>query len=143
MSATLKNVVGLFGTCGKSTWREPVMAQLQPEGIEFFNPVVPHWTPECAAAEAEHLAQDKVVVFVITGEEESPGSLAETGWLALSAFRNGQTALFVVEDFADGNPKSPSNRARKLVRAHADKAGVKIYASVAEVTAAAIQAMKV
>lgn len=78
--SNLKDVVGLFGTCGTSLWRDPVMEELAVAGIEFFNPVVPDWTPECATIEADHLATDKVILFVVTGETEGFGSLAETGW---------------------------------------------------------------
>lgn len=122
----LKNTVGLFGTCGDSKWRDPVIAKLSALGIDTFNPVVPNWTPECAAVEAEHLATDRVLLFAITGETGGFGSLAETGWAALSALRNGQIVVFYIQDTDDG-PKSDANRARKLVKAHAAKAGFKIH----------------
>ena len=81
-------------------------------------------------------------MFVITGETEGYGSLAETGWAALAASANRQKVVFVIEDFPDGNPKSAANRARKLVRAHAEKAGVRIYSDIDSATQAAIDAMK-
>ena len=139
--SNLKNVVGLFGTCGDSQWRNPVIARLQEAGFEHFNPVVPNWTPECAVAESEHLASDRVLLFVITGETEGIASMAEAGFAALSAHKNGQTFILVVEDFPDGNPKSAVNRARKLVRAHAEKAGLKVFSSIEQATDAALEAM--
>ena len=44
----MKNLIGLFGTCGNSNWRVPVIQKLNSLGIAVFNPVVPNWTPECA-----------------------------------------------------------------------------------------------
>ena len=35
--------VGLFGTCDKSTWRDPFMAKYKELGINYFNPVVEDW----------------------------------------------------------------------------------------------------
>ena len=135
--AKIQNVIGLFGTAGSSRWRESVIARLEQEGIPYFNPIVERWTPELAPIEAEHLATDKVVLFVITGEEESFGSLAETGWAALSAMKNDQTVLFVIEQYAGGN-RTAANRARELVRSHAQKAGVAIYDTVDEALESAI-----
>ncbi len=138
----MKSVIGLFGTCGDSQWRTPVIEALNAAGIEHFNPVVPNWTPECAPIEADHLANDKVLLLVITGETEGLASLAETGWAALAARKNGQQLFLVVEDFPDGNPKSAQNRARKLIREHAKKADVPVYTSIEEATQAAIEAYR-
>ena len=129
-------VVGLFGTCGNSTWRDPVMKELSAHGIEYFNPVVPNWTAECAANEAKHADRDKVILMVVTGETEAAGSLAETGWIENSVERDGQgrKAVFVIEDYHEAgkevDPKHQANRARKLVRQHAKEAGIPIYSSI-------------
>lgn len=137
--ATLQNVIGLFGTVGDSKWRDPVIARLEREGIPYFNPVVDKWTPECAPIEAKHLATDSVILFVITGETESFGGLAETGWAALSAMKNRQTVLFVVQDHPGDRTTAP-NRTRELVRTHAKKAGARIYETIDEAVDAAIAA---
>lgn len=129
--ADLLPVIGLFGTCGGSKWREPVMQSLASKGIKYFNPVVPNWTPADGEVEAKHAASDKVVLMVVTDETEAAGSLAETGWIENSAQRHGQKAIFVVQDYHEPgkpvDPKHQANRARKLVRAHAKQAGVPIY----------------
>lgn len=134
----LQDVVGLFGTAGSSAWRDKVMARLAAAGIAYFNPVVPDWTPAHAEIESQHLATDRVILLVITGETESYGSLAETGWAALSAAQNGQTMLLVIQDY-HGDPKSAANRARALVRAHAQKAGMTVYDDIDTAVTAAIQ----
>jgi len=135
--AKLQNMIGLFGTVGKSRWRESVIARLEQEGIPYFNPVAEKWTPEGAPVEADHLATDKVILFVITEEEESFGGLAETGWAALSAATNNQTVLFVIKPYPGENTAAP-NRARALVRAHAQKAGVVLYDTVNEALEVAV-----
>ena len=136
--AKLQNIVGLFGTVSESTWRESVIARLEAQGIAYFNPVVPDWTPAFAEVEAEHMASDRVIMLVITGEWESYGSLAETGWAALTAAKNGQTLLLVIQDH-HGSPNSAANRARALVRAHAQKAGVTVYADIDTAVTTAIK----
>jgi hypothetical protein len=133
--------VGLFGTCGNSHWRDAVMQEFDRQGIQYFNPVVPNWNPECAKIEANNLAHDKAILFVVTSETEGYGSLAETGWAENSTERSGRRAFFVVEDFKEGdalNPKHPANRARALVRAHAAEQKVPIYPDVK----AAVQAVE-
>ena len=40
--------VFLGGTCAGSTWRDELIPQLK---IDYFNPVVADWTPECRAEE--------------------------------------------------------------------------------------------
>ncbi len=77
--------VGLFGTCGGSLWREPFEAKYNEQGIVFFNPQVDDWNPSMADIEAQHLAEDEIILFPITGETYGTGSLAESqkmGWLA-------------------------------------------------------------
>lgn len=41
----------LGGTCGDSTWRDELIPALDKLGYQYFNPVVPDWTPECKAIE--------------------------------------------------------------------------------------------
>lgn len=108
----LQNVVGLFGTCGSSKWRAPIMTQLDLVGIKYFNPVVEDWTPECRANEVHHASTDKVIVTVITGETEGVGSLAELGWMALGAKERGQYLVIFIED----HPDKSNNKVRDLVR---------------------------
>ncbi len=137
----LQDVVGLFGTVGQSTWRDEVIARLEKENIAYFNPVVPEWTADHAKMEAHHMATDRVILFVITSEGKSYGSLAETGWAALSAAKNGQTVILVIQDF-QGLFGTAANRARALVRAHAQKAGIVIYQDIPTAVAAVIKAFR-
>ena len=88
--------VGLFGTCGKSEWRKPFIQKYTELGIDFFNSQVPDWNPEFAEVEAEHLANDEVILFPITDETYATGSLAEVGFSILNAIRLDSRRDFVV-----------------------------------------------
>ena len=79
------NTIGLFGTCGNSTWRDSVMAILTANNLEFFNPNKANWDPSDAVIEAEHKATDGTMVFAITDETYGTASLAECGMALLKA----------------------------------------------------------
>lgn len=122
--------IGLFGTCGNSTWRTPFIEKYTTEGISFYNPQVPNWTPECAAEEAEHLLYDDILLFPVTAETYASGSLAETGFSILSAIRANTDRYVIVfidpkvdQALADENPVAAkeSVRSRALVLAHLKK----------------------
>lgn len=120
--------IGLFGTCGKSTWRQAFMERYQGLGINFFNPQVDNWKPEDAEIEAEHLATDEVILFPVTGETYGTGSLAETGFSILQAVRLDDRRDFVILIDKDLDPalddavaRKESLRARALVKQHLKK----------------------
>jgi len=120
--------IGLFGTCGNSQWRTPFMSRYNQEGIQFFNPQVVDWKPEDAVIEAEHLANDQVVLFPITGETYGTGSLAETGFSVLNAIRLEDRRDFVImieqeldDNLEDAVARKESLRARALVKEHLKK----------------------
>ena len=69
-----KMKVFLGGTCANSRWREKLIPLPK---IDFFNPVVPDWTPEC---QDEELRQRRIcdhVLYVITPAMEGVYSIAE------------------------------------------------------------------
>jgi hypothetical protein len=157
MSTSLKPVVGLFGTCGSSTWREDkVVPMLEAQDIASFNPVVKDWNEACMKVEAEHAASDQVILMIITGETTAIGSLAESGWIALEAVANGQKIVLYIEDMPVekcpakdefGGALTP-NKTRKLVRSHLAKVveayptSVFLTTSVEDATAIVIELMK-
>lgn len=77
------DAVGLFGTCGGSTWREPFCIQLAKEGIPFFDPqisVETHGRGWCEADienEVHHLERNPILMFKVTGETTGLMSLLE------------------------------------------------------------------
>ncbi len=71
----MKNKVFLGGTCNDSLWRECMIDFLE---IDFFNPVVEDWTPECQKnemLEKEHKCN--VHLYVITKLMTGVFSIAE------------------------------------------------------------------
>lgn len=119
--------IGLFGTCGNSTWRAAFIKKYDELGICYFNPQVADWDPSCAAREARHLAEDEILIYPILGETYGIASLAESGYAVAQAIKPGAVrhVLLFVESHVDDqlkekNPQlaDESNRARALVLAH-------------------------
>lgn len=120
--------IGLFGTCGGSTWRKEFIEQYEKMGINFFNPQVDDWKPEDAEIEADHLANDKVILFPVTGETYGTGSLSEVGFSILNAIKLDDRRSFVImieKDLSlaleDTIARKESLRARALVSQHLRK----------------------
>ena len=145
-------VIGMFGTCGKSRWREPFVERYQKESIEFFNPQVADWKPEDAVKEAEHLANDEVILFPVTSETYATGSLSEVGFSILQAIRLDDRRDFVVmieqklnDDLDNPIARKESLRARALVLQHLKKLRLKnvyVVSSVEEMLEISIQLFK-
>lgn len=117
--------IGLFGTCGSSTWRSEFIKEYEKENINYYNPQVKDWRPECSIEEAKHLATDKIIVFPITSETYGEGSLSEVGFSILNAIRLDNTRYFIVliddylnDDLDDLLAREQSLRMRHLVRNH-------------------------
>jgi hypothetical protein len=66
--------VFLGGTCNESTWRDELIKKLT---IDFFNPVVEDWTPECMAEEIKQRETCDIVLYVITPKMTGVYSIAE------------------------------------------------------------------
>jgi hypothetical protein len=125
-----KLCIGLFGTCGGSKWREPFKEEYQKRGIEYFDPHKDDWQEEDAVIEAEHLAEDKIILFPITSETYATGSLSEVGFSILNAISLDDRRDFVVlidrmvdESLKVANPLAAkeSIRARAIVWQHLKK----------------------
>jgi len=126
--------IGLFGTCGNSTWRNKFMEEYDKQKIRYFNPQKDDWKPEDAAIEAEHLVNDDIILFPVTNETFGFGSLAETGFSILQAIKLNQRRNVIVmidpdvpvpqvEVWTRDNELSrkDSIRTRALVMAHLKK----------------------
>lgn len=66
--------VFLGGTCNGSTWRDNLIGQLR---IDFFNPVVKDWTPECQENEIREREECDICLYVITPKMTGVYSIAE------------------------------------------------------------------
>lgn len=125
-----KPTIGLFGTCGRSTWRDSFIKEYERLGIQYFNPQKDDWKPEDAQIEAKHLANDEILLFPVTNETFAFGSLAETGFSILQAIKfNKRRELIVMivpnviasDTEVDQVQRKESCRARALVMAHLKK----------------------
>ena len=75
--------VGLFGTCGGSTWRAPYYEELSNLDIPFFDPQISiethgrGWSEADIENEVRHLERNPVLMFKVTGETTGLMSLLE------------------------------------------------------------------
>lgn len=113
--------VGMFGTCGSSEWRKPFITEYQKDGMSFFNPQVDDWTPDCAVAEAWHLANDQIVLFPVTDETYAVGSLAETGFSIMQAmkFDDRRDIIIMISRTLSDELMQDKERAKESIRARA------------------------
>lgn len=66
--------VFLGGTCNGSRWRDEIIPLLK---IDFFNPVVEDWTPECQREELRQREICDYCLYVITPKMTGVYSIAE------------------------------------------------------------------
>lgn len=92
--------VFLGGTCGDSTWRDELIPRLT---IESYNPVVPNWTPECAAEEIRQRENCDICLYVITPDAPSVYSIAEIA--DDSNKRPHKTVVFIYDPHGVYSPK--------------------------------------
>ena len=72
------NRVFLGGTCADTTWRDELMPLLKEKNVDYFNPVVEDWTPECQQIEEDEKNKKcNVHLYVITKEMMGTYSIAE------------------------------------------------------------------
>ncbi len=120
--------VGLFGTCGDSTFRQELFIPAYERlGITYFNPQVEDWEPGRADIEADHLVHDVVQCWPVLGSTYGTGSLAEHGFpIASSLHASTPLPKFIIslveadldEPLADEVAGRESARARTLSLAH-------------------------
>lgn len=101
-----KNKTFLGGTCNESTWRDELIPMLK---IDWFNPVVDDWTPDCMAEEIRQRQICDYCLYVITPEMTGVYSIAEV--VDDSNKRPDKTVFCVLESangmsFTDGQMKS-------------------------------------
>lgn len=95
--------VFLGGTYGDTPWRDELIPLLIERKIDFFNPIVRDWTPECVEIEDREKDICDVHLYYITSEMKGVYSIAEA---VESAFK--KKCLFVVntDNFDKGQAKS-------------------------------------
>jgi len=88
--------VFLGGTCNDSDWRDRLIPMLE---IEYFNPVVEDWTPECQDEEIRQRKECDYCLYVITPRMIGVYSIAE---VVDDSNKRPDKTLFCVLD-TDGN----------------------------------------
>lgn len=121
-------VIGLFGTCGGSKWRDKFIDKYEKEEIYYFNPNKENWNPEDAKTEAEHLKTDEIILFPVTGETYGTGSLSEVGFSIMQAIDQNRGAKIVImiekeldESLNDPIARKESIRSRTIILEHLEK----------------------
>ena len=66
--------VFLGGTCNESTWRNRLILMLE---VEYFNPVVSDWTPDCMKEELRQRELCDFCLYVVTPKMTGVYSIAE------------------------------------------------------------------
>lgn len=88
--------VFLGGTCNESKWREKLIPLLK---IDYFNPVVEDWTPECQAEEYRQKEICDIHLYVITPKMTGVFSIAK---LIDSSNKNPKGTVFMILFEDDG-----------------------------------------
>lgn len=104
----------LGGTCADTKWRDELIPLLTKFSIDYFNPVVKNWTPECQAIEEnEKNNKCNVHLYVITPEMQGVYSIAEiinSCWQAIVYGTTVEKVYFYILDpdhkFSKGQLKS-------------------------------------
>lgn len=120
--------VFLGGTCAGSTWRKDLISMLT---IDYFNPVVPDWTPECQIEELKQREECDFCLYVITPNMEGVYSIAE---VVDDSNKRPNKTVFCVLDFYDGKEFNKSqiksfNAVKSLVKAN----GANVFNDLGEV----------
>jgi len=121
--------VFLGGTCNESKWRNELIELLV---IDYFNPVVADWTPECMAEEIRQRELCDICLYTITPKMTGVYSIAEV--VDDSNKRPDKTILVLLDNdgecsFTQGQMKSLEQVA-KMVKNN----GGKVFPNLEEVS---------
>jgi len=109
----MTNKIFLGGTCNGTHWRGLLISMIQ---VDYFNPVVEDWTPECQAQEEDQkIYRCNVHLYVITCDMIGTFSIAEA---IESAMTKGKQTIFHVipEGFGKAQLKSLSAVADMVIK---------------------------
>lgn len=126
----MEHKVFLGGTCNNSSWRENLIPNLK---MNYFNPVVEDWTPECIEIE-EHEKWQKCDyhLYVITPRMTGVYSIAEV--MESVFIKEGHTIFCVLNPDEEGNSfDEGQKRSLSAVETKVENHGGKIFHSLEEV----------
>ena len=119
-----KKKIFMGGTCNDSSWREDLIPQLE---IDYFNPVVDDWTPECMKEEIKQRKTCDYVLCVITSDMTGVYSIAEV--IDDSNKRPEKTIFCVIENGFDKAQKKSLKQVEEMVKGN----GATICSSLKEI----------
>ncbi len=117
-------IIGLFGTCGHSKWRDEFVKAYDEAGIAYFNPNTENWTKACAEHEAFHLKRDNIILLPLTNETFGSASVAEVAIACSRAQEMNNYVILMMEEIhqtlKDEHPRffKEANNARNIVLGH-------------------------
>ena len=105
----------LGGTCADTTWRDELIPGLEKYKMDYFNPVVKDWTPECQAVEEfEKNSVCNTHLYVITPEMQGVYSIAEIINSCWQAQVYGTTVKYVAFYILDPEHKFSKGQLKSL-----------------------------
>lgn len=143
----MEKTVGLFGTCGNSSWRNLAIEYLEEDGVDYFNPVVENYDDAAQQNEVYHFKNDAVIMLVITEETSGIISMAESGWMALATLLSERQRFFILvaKEMPDTEENRQINKCRRLIEKYCkalDSDRVFCYPSISLATMKAIELIK-
>lgn len=123
--------VFLGGTCNDSNWRETLIPLLEKNNIDYFNPVVDDWTPECQREEIKQRQICDYVLYTITPKMLGVYSIAEA--VDDSNKRPNKTLFIVLEHDEDKSFDKGQLKSLNMVKNMIEDNGGKVFDSLVEV----------
>ena len=122
--------VFLGGTCNESTWRDDLTFLLE---VDYFNPVVKDWTPECMAEEIKQRELCDYCLYVITPKMTGVYSIAE---VVDDSNKRPQKTLFCIMEI-DGSEAFSQGQLKSLaqVKSMVEKNGGLAFDDITDVAA--------
>lgn len=120
--------VFLGGTCNDSTWRDIIIPMLN---IEYFNPVVKDWTPECQDEEIKQRKNCDFVLYTITPKMTGVYSIAEV--VDDSNKRPEKTVLCILESDDDTIFPIHNKKSLNMVSKMINENGGQVFNSLSDV----------
>lgn len=123
-----KTKVFLGGTCNNSTWRDKLIPLLK---IDYFNPVVDDWTPECQDEEIKQRELCNYCLYTITPKMTGVYSIAEV--VDDSNKRPEKTILCVLDEDDESSFSETQIKSLKQVKEMVKNNGANVFDSLEDI----------
>lgn len=123
-----KTKVFLGGTCNNSTWRDKLIPLLK---IDYFNPVVDDWTPECQDEEIRQRELCDYCLYTITPKMTGVYSIAEV--VDDSNKRSEKTILCVLDEDDENSFSETQIKSLKQVKEMVKNNGSNVFDSLEDI----------